>query len=363
MSVSADVKAMNIPDVFAYPEAAGEMTAEKFDSRRQAIRELLEREEYGKIPAAPDKLEFTEKYRPDVFCGGHADYYVLDVTSTIGSEKFTFPLRCMIPHADKPVPAFVLINFRPEVPDTYLPVEEVCDNGFAVFSFCYNEVTRDNGDFTDGIAPIFTKGERGAEAPGKLSMWAWAAERVMDYLQTLDCIDKKNIAVTGHSRLGKAALWTAANDERFAFCMANESGCGGASLSRNHIPESERIHNIMTSFPYWFCPNFAKYAYKEDELPFDQHFLLALIAPRGLAIGSADGDLWTDPVAQYRACTAVSKVYELYGKAPFDGPDTYPLAGETYNDALIGYHMRDGLHFYNRYDWQQYMAFFKKHMN
>ena len=366
MSVLHDVTNLHLPDIFAYPTpvAPEEMTLPLFKSRRADILALLAREEYGEIPSLACSVSYQvgENRR---FGGGSAEFYAVTVTVSTEKGSHSFPLYCVIPVENRPCPAFLHINFRDPVPDAYMPSEEISDNGFACFSFCYNDVTRDNADFTDGLAGLlYPDGKRAPADPGKISLWAWAAMRAMDYIQTLDCIDHKNIGVVGHSRLGKTALWTAANDERFSFCFANESGCGGAALARGVAEEAEHLHDLCKNFPYWFCERYQAYAGRESEMPFDQHFLLSLLAPRRLYVSSADADLWTGPASQYQACQAASRVWELYGKYPsFTGPDDYPVAGEAFHEGYIGYHMRSGDHFLSRRDWLQFMAYMKKHLN
>lgn len=366
MSVLRDVKELQLPDVFAYPSSVSpeKMTAALFQSRRKDLLALLAREEYGELPH-PDCSVTYQKGKNLRFGGGTAEYFVVTVTVTTAQGSHSFPLSCVIPTQDRPCPAFLHINFRDAVPDSFMPSEEISDHGFACFSFCCNDVTRDDADFTEGLAGlIFPDVKRGPSDPGKLSIWAWAAVLAMDYISTLTCIDQNNIGIVGHSRLGKAALWAAANDERFSFCFANESGCGGASLVRGTPEDAEHLHQICRAFPYWFCERYSSYAGRETELPFDQHFLLALIAPRRLYAASADGDRWSGPDSQYRACCAAASVWELYGKFPsFTGPDDYPAAGEAFHEGYIGCHVRTGDHFLSRRDWLHFMAYFKKHLN
>lgn len=366
MSVFRDVWELGLPDIFDYPSPVPpeELTLELFKNRRAELRELLAHEEYGHLPEFDCSVDY-QKGENRRFGGGSADYFSVTVTVRTARGSHSFPFSCVIPVQGRPCPAFLHVNFRDAVPDSYMPSEEISDHGFACFSFCYQDVTRDNADFTDGLAGlIYPDGRRGPSDPGKISIWAWAAMRVMDYMATLDCIDHKNVGIVGHSRLGKTALWTAANDERFSFCFANESGCGGAALARGAADDAEHLHNICEAFPYWFCERYQSYAGRETALPFDQHFLLSLIAPRRLYIASADADLWTDPASQYRACWASARVWDFYGMFPsFTGPDRYPAAGEAFHEGYIGYHMRAGDHFLSRRDWLHFMAYFKKHLN
>ncbi len=366
MSVYRDVYELALPDVLQYPSPipSEELTLQLFESRRPAIRSLLASEEYGYLP----DFSYTIAYQPGkkrTFGGGSAEFYSVNITIRTSSASHSYPLYCVIPTQNRPCPAFLHINFRDAVPDSYMPSEEISDHGFACFSFCYHDVTRDNADFTDGLAGLlYPDGKRKPSDPGKISIWAWAAMRAMDYILTLDCIDHQNIGIIGHSRLGKTALWTAANDERFTFCFANESGCSGAALTRGVADTAEHLQDICKTFPYWFCERYQTYAGRETELPFDQHFLLALIAPRRLYVASADADLWTDPASQYRACMAAAHIWDFYGKFPaFTGPDDYPSAGASFQEGHIAYHMRSGDHFLSRRDWLGFMAYFKKHLN
>ncbi len=357
MSVYQDLAALRLPPAFS-------ANAEEFEDRRTQILNLLAQKEYGILPGCADCVEYTVIPQNRMFGGGTAEVYQVNITVYFNGLSHCFPLYCMIPTAKRPCPAFLLINFRPGIPDAYLPAEEIADHGFAVFSLCYQDVTKDNADFNDGLAGLIYQGcARKAFDPGKISLWAWAAMRAMDYIQSLVCIDKRNIGIVGHSRLGKTALWAAANDPRFSFVFANESGCGGSSLARGTADDAEHVSQICNAFPYWFCEAYQAYAGQEGEMPFDQHFLLSAIAPRRLYIALAEGDYWTDPKSSYRACFAAAKAYEILGAVPaFTGSDVYPKTGDTYHDGYIGFHMRAGDHFLSRRDWLGFMAYFKRYL-
>lgn len=328
-------------------------------SRREEIKKILQKEVYGFRPGEPEELSFTELPKEgwyDNFCAGKAPLRKIEIAGKLNGRKFSFPIYAVIPRGGRNLPFFVHINFRPDVPDRYMPTEEIIDNGFAVFSFGYQDVTSDDGDFTNGLAgTIYGGREREDSDCGKLAMWSWAASRVMDYCQTLECLDLGRGAVVGHSRLGKTALITGMLDERFQIVISNDSGCTGAAISRGKVGET--VENICNKFPYWFAPAYQKYMGKENEMPFDQHFLVAASAPRYVYVGSAVEDIWADPDSEYLSCCAASKVYERLGLVGFVHPDRQPQPGDVLQDGKIGYHLRCGKHYFSREDWCNYIKF------
>lgn len=180
----------------------------------------------------------------------------------------------------------------------------------------------------------------------------------MDYIERLDFIDKEHIAVIGHSRLGKTALLAAAFDERFKYAISNNSGCSGAAITRGK--RGEQITDITNVFPYWFCPRYSKLAESFSHSGFDQNFLLSLIAPRRLLIGSAENDIWADPESEFLGAYSVSKIYSLYRLDGLIHEGRFPVAGDVLDKGCIAYHLRAGEHYLSRDDWRVYMDYIKK---
>jgi hypothetical protein len=189
--------------------------------------------------------------------------------------------------------------------------------------------------------------------------WAWGLSRILDFLETQKMVDTKKVVLHGHSRLGKAALWAGACDQRFAGVISNESGEGGAAISRRNY--GENLWRITNSFPHWFYKDYKNYAYKEHELPFDSHVLLSLMAPRPLYVSSAVGDQWSDPLGEFLGAQLTDVVYQLYHKEGFK-KETFPHLNTPVGNH-IRYHIREGKHDINEYDWTQYIQFAKDIFN
>ena len=323
---------------------------------REEMLHLIQSELFGYMPPKPSKITFdTEENIIPKFCAGKAVCNRITANCVLNGKEFSFPFLATLPTDNERHPFFIHINFRPDNPDRYMPTEELIDNGFAVLSLYYNDISSDSVNFDDGLAKIlYHDGKRGATDCGKIAMWAWGAQRVLDFAETLPHkLDMSRSVVCGHSRLGKTALLASATDERFAFAYSNDSGCSGAAIARGTAEGGERIADICRNFPFWFCENYKNYCNNENNMPFDQHFLVASIAPRKVLIGSASEDKWADPLSEMLCCVAASSAFN---KA-FVYEDRSPQIDDKFFDGDIGYHMRKGLHYFSREDWLRLIEF------
>lgn len=337
-------------------------TEELWPERRLELLDILQEHLYGYTPDAPPHVHGTIVHMDEKACAGKVVYQTIEIAFDTPGGPFTFPLHLFVPRSERPAPLFLHIAFRPDLPDRYTPVEEICDGGFALAVMCYNDVTPDSlhGNFDEGLAAKYITDSKRAPAEwGKIGLWAFAASRALDYLLTRDDIDHDHIAVAGHSRLGKTALWCAAQDERVTLAVSNNSGFGGAALAKDG--QGEKVADFLRVGSYdWFCENYLQNIGRENELPYDQHYLLAAIAPRYLCVGSAVEDRGADPESEYWSCVAATEVYNLLGyDGLIGGTDGLPDPGTHYAEGRIGYHLRSGTHYFSRYDWQRYMAFFR----
>ncbi len=360
MNIKSTIEKLNVPNVLA-PFGTPITTKEEFEAVKPEIKKLLAEEEYGYIPERPDRIEVEDlpiDYHEERFAGGAARLGRHKLTAYFGDVSTNFVFYSAIPtaHSGK-MPIFVNINFGDEIPHKYQPTEEITDNGCAVFTIYYEDVSSDNGDFENGCAKLLCKDRSHPHAPGKIAIWAWSVMRVIDYIETLDIYDPDAIAVIGHSRLGKTTLLTAAYDERVKFACANNSGCSGDAITRGKV--GERISDITKNFPFWFCPNYSKYAGREEELPFDQHYLLALIAPRHILVGTAEEDTWADPDSEYLALALTDEVYKLYGSTGLIHTDSMPECPTRLAEGDAYYHKRAGVHYLARKDWLSYIEYIK----
>ena len=376
-----------LPDLYTHMDGTA-VTPESWETRRAELRKILAEHEYGYAPGGklsnelddPSAVTCRETQKPDTnMCAGKVTGKSFDVVFPTPMGEFSFPVRFFRPKhsafGDR-MPLVIHINFRPLIPDRLFPLEEITDQGYAAIQVYYEDITSDNGDYTNGLAghyPEFgtEEGSRTPTAWGKIRMWAYALSRLMDVLQRRDDIATDKIFVAGHSRLGKTALVTAAFDDRFAGAVSNDSGCSGAAITRDKIGETVEV--ISRVFPFWFCPSYRQYADREYAMPFDQHFLTALIAPRALCIGSAWEDSWADPAREFLNAAIIAQlnhfletgvIPDLACLTQDNGLplDRYPNADETFllGGGNVHYHCRPGTHYFSREDWNRYLSYFEQ---
>ena len=247
----------------------------------------------------------------------------------------------------------------------FWPAEQIVARGYAAIAFSNGDITPDylHGN-TLGVFAAFedvTRAYRSYFSWGMLSAWAWGASRVMDWIETEPTLDARHVAVIGHSRGGKTALVAAAWDERFAMACSNESGCGGAKMHHVDLPSSEHIVDSIRSRACWYCRRYIQWVNRDAYVPFDQHMLVALIAPRLVCIGSATGDPEAGPYGEYCTARYASPAWTaVYGMKGFISQD-FPAPDTPQQEGDISYHIRTGQHDLTPYDWGVYMDFADRH--
>lgn len=386
----ANVPDFQLPDPKYNPEL--KITIDKVekweDIQRPYLLDLFSQQMYGEFPDEDLDVNFILESNQTVF----DDLGVRkEVTINVKSEKGEKDISLLIylPNQKEPVPIFLGLNFYgnhtihsdPEIQihrswvrnneDFQItnnraseknrgvranrwPVEYLIEQGYGLATMYYGEIDPDYDDqFENGIHALLREDVDKASL-SSISAWAWALSQALTYLQQDNDVAADKISVVGHSRLGKAALWAGAKDSRFALVISNDSGCGGAALSRRRYGET--VARINHAFPHWFCQPFSGYNNAEDKLPFDQHTLLALIAPRPLYVASAEEDQWADPKGEFLSARHASSVYQLYGKKGLYDAEM-PAVDQPLLKSEVGYHIRSGGHDITRYDWEQFVKF------
>jgi len=355
-----------------------------WERRRPELRRLFEHYMYGYAPAPPP-LEFRVESAPATALRGKATLKLVTIEFSEPEGIPPLELLLLLPKPLRgPVPVFVGINFSgnhtlladPAVPEARCHqlevhpraargaaagawcVEQIIDRGYGLASFHTCDVKPDRARPGEGIQHYFSAAtEHGPYDWATLRAWAWAASRVVDYLETDADVDARRIALVGHSRLGKAALVAGAFDERIALTIALQSGCGGAAPSRSSVGES--VQHITSAFPYWFNAEFQKFAAEPARLPLDQHCLAALVAPRPLLFANAVDDTWANPVGQFEVLRAAAPVYQLLGAGGLQSA-RMPSVGELQSGSL-GYFLRAGTHSMTAEDWSAFLRFADQH--
>ena len=389
------VQAFTLPNILEGPDGVAAATPKEWEqtSRPYQFRQL-QRFVYGEqLPAVPVSV-VGEVERAEVTLPGPGEEKTPAVRLQAriklggGPGARTTEVLVYLPAAAKaPVPTFLKLNFAGNQAETSdagvwitpswmrdgegveenrateatrginarrFPAAEMLARGYGVATAYCGDIFPDHPDGrADSVLPSLGRpvdGDLPPNEPGAIAAWAWGLSRILDWFLTVPEIKDDAVIVLGHSRLGKTALWAGACDPRFAMVVSNESGCGGAALSRRNFGETVSV--ITSRFPHWFCPSFATYAGRELELPVDQHTLLAMAAPRPLYVASAEGDRWADPRGEFLSAEAVGPVWKLYGRTGL-GTNEYPALGTSVGE-FVRYHVRAGKHDLLLEDWQHF---------
>ncbi len=381
-----------LPDPLLLADGTPVTTPELWRRRRGQMLDLLEHDMYGRSPEPPP-LRFRV-FEQGPALDGRATRRQVTLYFTPDDDGPQLDLLIYLPaDATGPVPCFVGVNFqgnhacqtdpairlstrwmagnRPGVVDNRAtdasrgvaasrwPVELITSRGFAVATYYAGDIDPDYHDeFANGIHAVYPELQQRGDNFATIAAWAWGLSRALDYFAADADIDARRVAAIGHSRMGKTSLWAAARDERFALAVSNNSGAGGAALSMRAYGET--VARLNTAFPHWFCANFRQYSDNEAALPFDQHWVMALIAPRPLYVASATGDRWADPRGEFLATVAATPVYRLLGAEGMPATDPPAPGGQV--AGSIGYHLREGEHDITAWDWERYLDFAAEQM-
>lgn len=388
-----------LPPLLVAQDGSPVKTAEQWTGKRRAeVLELFRANVYGRTPAMPDDVTFEVTSTKTDALGGLATRTFVHVGLSKHPQWKGMDVMIYVPNGlGKPVPVFCGLSFggnhavskEADIPlstrwmreskeksivdhrateatrgteSSRWPLEMILKQGFAVATAYYGDIEPDHAEgWKEGLRAALSPD--GANTTwktddwGAIGAWAWGVSRILDCCEKNPAIDAKHAAVIGHSRLGKTSLWSGVQDERFGLVISNDSGEGGAALSRRDFGETTKV--ITKAFPHWFCGKYSTYADNAPANPVDQHMLIALIAPRAAYIASAEDDTWADPKGEFLSGKVAGEVYALFGKTGV-GVDAWPAINQPVGDS-IGYHIRTGKHDVTDYDWEQYLKFAARH--
>jgi pimeloyl-ACP methyl ester carboxylesterase len=337
--------------------------------RRPEIITLFEEYVYGQMPKSYDRLTYSIKNENTGAMAGKATLKEVLIEVVHNNKPVKINLVLFVPKNQKrPVPVFLLINNRGQEntdptrakKSDFWPAEMVIDSGYAIAAFHVSDLAPDDtAEYVNGVLQLYPEQLTADNGMRAIGAWAWGASRVLDYFEKAADIDAQKVTVVGHSRGGKASLWAAAEDQRFAMCISNCSGNTGAALSRRQF--GERVNRINTAFPHWFAKNYKKFNKNEAALPVDQHMLIAAIAPRPLYATNATKDLWADPTGTFLSLKNAENVYALYG-IKSNLPANPPAVNQPIINSQMAYHMRQGEHNLTSYDWSNFIRFANIHL-
>lgn len=370
----------DLPQLLVSAEGKQITSAEDwYNIRRPQIMSLFGNLIYGTVPTP--EFPITTSYETvsidDQFLHGVATRKDIRIQFENAKGKAEMLVLEFLPNAaDQAVPALMIHSFddthgnafdaHPTQADRLRngwPIGAILQRGVGLIVVYQQDLVGHNETaFSSGIHPLFYhKGQSFPKANewGVIATVAWGASRAMDYLETEKTIDASRVAILGHSKMGKATLWTAAQDQRFALAISAQSGCAGAALWRRK--SGETLAKMVTRFPNWLCRNAWKFVNNEADLPVDQHMLLACIAPRPVYVHSSIGDTWADPRGEYLSAYYASEVYRLLGKRGLTSAET-PATGQPIIESEVGYHIREGGHSVEMFDWFRFLDFAEYHL-
>jgi hypothetical protein len=366
------------------------------NERRPELKKLFQHYMYGKLPPTP-KAFAVSATDPKNCLDGKATFR--QITLTFDQPKLAHKIRVLLivpKRTEEPVPVFIGMNFcgnhtvlddpSIEIPSSWIykscagvendhatekgrgsqqdvwNADLIVERGYALATFYSGDVDPDTADFADGLnAELYDLSKTlPGDGSATIACWAWGYHRVVDYVLTDKNFDGKRIIAVGHSRNGKTSLLAAAMDERIALSIPHQAGCGGTAPSRTSDTRAESVLKINTSFPHWFCDNFTLFNEQTDRLPFDQHCLVALCAPRPVLFTNAEEDLWANPSGQFEMLKAATPVYELLGAQGLKA-EKLPPHNELVASRL-GYFIRPGKHSMTRADWEVFLDFADKQL-
>jgi hypothetical protein len=389
-----------LPDPLVMLDGTKITTKETWESKRKPeLKALFQHYMYGRLPPTPKVQKYNVLFSDDNALGGKAQLSEVRITFEGPTLNHALHVLLVVPKGATKAPVFVGMNFcgnhtllddpRIHIPESWMRstcagvvneratdkgrgaqkevwnVDLILARGYALACFYSGDIDPDNPDPSDGIGPAFYpvgQTTAGPDDAATIMLWAWGFHRAIDYLlqEKKNEIDARQIAVVGHSRNGKTALLAGAFDERIALIIPLQAGCGGTAPSRTTDTRAESVKRINTSFPHWFCSNFKQFNDDTSKLPFDQHCLIALCAPRPVLLANAEDDLWANPSGQFELAAAASPVYRLLGSeglAAGAKPEMNKLI-----DSRLGYFIRPGKHAMTRVDWEAFLDYADKHL-
>jgi hypothetical protein len=394
--LKAQQSATQLPDPLVFNNGKRVKTVKQWPARRKELLQIMTTQMYGVAPPKPAKMQFEVFDEDKNALNGKATRKQITIRIEEKGKEASFDLLIYIPNQVKtPVPAILGMNFIGNqavhadpgiklstayvensrmfpcgtngrateacrgVNASQWAVDSILARGYALATFYREEIASDRKEemFKTGVHTLYPELQEREDNFSTMAAWAWAYGRAMDYLETDKAIDPRRVSVFGFSRLGKAALWAGATDARFAAVLSNESGAGGGKQFRRGV--GENIRRLCTVFPHWYAKSFRQYMDKDTLLPFDQHYVLALIAPRPVYLATAREDRQADPEGEFASAIAADPVYKFLGTKGFSERTFPSLNQPVYHQ--IGFHIRPGGHDVTTYDWIQFLNFSNLH--